>query len=296
MMKGYLITNHFLKSDKFSSLQKHLEGSAKKAGINLESLTNAQLLALLPLSIEGCKSFFGENGVSFVLFWDKDIRLARFIEECGVRVFNPSHAIESCDDKSLTYIRLLEQGVPMPKTVISPKTFFPSALPEEFILSLEERLSFPMVIKECYGSFGRQVYLAQSREELEELCIKLSPSPLVFQEYISSSAGRDYRLNVVGNKVVCAMERRNDNDFRANISNGGYMLAHTPTKEQEELALRVCRALDLDFAGVDLLTGKNGESLVCEVNSNAHFINILNCTGVDVADFIMEHIKKEASV
>ena len=36
--------------------------------------------------------------------------------------------------------------------------------------------------------------------------------------------------------------------------------------------------------------GKQGEPVLCEVNSNAHFKNIYDCMGVNVADEIMEYI------
>lgn len=58
------------------------------------------------------------------------------------------------------------------------------------------------------------------------------------------------------------------------------------------MALRAVEALGLDFAGVDVLFGKNGP-LVCEVNSNAHFKTTLECTGVNMADAIMSHIKRK---
>ena len=60
------------------------------------------------------------------------------------------------------------------------------------------------------------------------------------------------------------------------------------------MALKVCRELKLDFAGVDIMFGKQGEPVLCEVNSNAHFKNIYDCTGVNVADEIMEYILNKA--
>lgn len=68
------------------------------------------------------------------------------------------------------------------------------------------------------------------------------------QEYIESSKGRDVRIHIVGDKIVTAMERVNEDDFRANITNGGKMKKYTPTEEQCEMALKVCRELKLDFA------------------------------------------------
>ena len=95
---------------------------------------------------------------------------------------------------------------------------------------------------------------------------------------------------MVGDKVVTAMERINQDDFRANITNGGSMKKYEPTKEQCEMAINVCRELKLDFAGVDIMFGKDNEPILCEVNSNAHFKNIFDCTGVNVADFILQYI------
>ena len=89
-----------------------------------------------------------------------------------------------------------------------------------------------------------------------------------------------------------SMERVNENDFRANITNGGKMKKYTPTKEQAQMAIDVCRELNLDFAGVDIMFGKEGEPVLCEVNSNAHFKNIYDCTGVNVAESILDYIVK----
>ena len=68
------------------------------------------------------------------------------------------------------------------------------------------------------------------------------------------------------------------------------MKDYTPSKEECELAVKASHAVGTSFAGVDLLFGKDGP-IVCEVNSNAHFKNIFQCTNVNVADHIMHYIK-----
>jgi glutathione synthase/RimK-type ligase-like ATP-grasp enzyme len=68
------------------------------------------------------------------------------------------------------------------------------------------------------------------------------------------------------------------------------MKEHIPTIEQCELALKCCEIIGLDFAGVDLLFGEQGEPILCEINSNAHFKNIYDCTGVNAAEAILSHI------
>ena len=86
------------------------------------------------------------------------------------------------------------------------------------------------------------------------------------------------------------MLRYNDHDFRANVALGGHTAAYTPNERETDMALKACRALKLDYAGVDLLRDAGGEPVLCEVNSNAHFKGIYECTGINAADAVIAHI------
>lgn len=114
----------------------------------------------------------------------------------------------------------------------------------------------------------------------------ISEKPFILQEFIKEAQGSDIRIEVVGGRAVCAVRRENKNDFRANITNGGTAYAYTPTPKQCEAAVNACNALGLDFGGVDIMC----DDIVCEVNSNAHIINIMNCTGIDTAPLIFKDI------
>ena len=288
-MKGWLVVNEFVKSDKFRELFEMLEAAAVQEGLGLECISNAAVWEKLALNDYGLKL---ADRPDFVLFWDKDIKLAYELEREGLRLFNRAQAIADCDDKSLTYLRLKDSGVRQPHTFISPKKFHADGLlPEGIIKSAGDRLGFPMVMKECLGSFGAQVYLIENPAELEKKIIETGDRPYILQEYIAASKGRDTRLQVVGNEVIAAMKRYNENDFRANITNGGSMELFEPSVEMKEMALEACRVLQLDFAGVDILFGEDGPVL-CEVNSNAHFKNLYDCTGINAAEYIIKHIKE----
>lgn len=181
----------------------------------------------------------------------------------------------------------------MPKTYCAPMTFEKEYSDYTFVLQVEGSLGYPMIIKENKGSFGEQVYKVEDYYEAVEQIKKIGGCDFIMQEYIESSKGQDVRIHVVGNEIVTAMKRVNKNDFRANITNGGSMEKYQPTKEQCEMALKVCEKLGLDFAGVDIMFGKNREPVLCEVNSNAHFKNIYDCTGVNVAEKIIDYILKK---
>lgn len=269
-MTGFLVVNHFLQGEKYNTLHNHLVKSAKNFGIELLIKTNQDML-------------FEEKKADFVLFWDKDTNLARSLEAGGTPVYNNSNSIELCDDKAKTYIAL-KGIVPQPKTIPAPMSFFSSDY-SEFVDLAINKLGLPLVFKECYGSFGEQVYLCRSKEEILS---HVTTKPFLLQEYIEAN-GTDVRIEVVDGECVCAMKRHNDNDFRSNITNGGTATPYFPTEEEKALAIKACEALGLNFGGVDIIGG----NLVCEVNSNAHIINIMQATGIDIAPKIFESILKK---
>lgn len=330
MIRGLLITNAFLKTEKFTEHYIWLSEAAVRQGMSLEEKTNADFLLPFGEGAEerGSVSDFDDSDArladrfrkyDFILYWDKDISLGRRISALAGRlsipVFNSIESIEICDDKIATYQRLSEWNdrvtgddrIPLIPTVMAPMTYPNVGYTDTFFVAkVIETLGLPMVIKECHGSFGMQVYLAETEADVFSYTKKLEGKRFLYQKYMKGSAGRDVRLQVVGDRVVAGMYRYSENgDFRANLSNGGSMKPFKASEKEKALAVRAVQALGLDFAGVDLLfagrdeksqsAGKNVETceeagLLCEVNSNAHFKNIYTCTGINTADCIMEYI------
>ena len=199
-------------------------------------------------------------------------------------------AVAVCDDKAATHLELARRGVPMPRTLVAPMTYVNmDAQGDAFLRRGAETLGFPLVVKECFGSLGGQVYLARDRGQLCRLADTMGPKPFLLQQFVAASAGEDKRLYVVGGRVAAAMRRRSEMDFRANIGGGGRGEACSPTAEEERLALECAAILGAEIAGVDLLQSETGP-LVCEVNSNAHFAALTACTGVDVAGLIADYV------
>lgn len=284
-MTGWLVVNGFLRTRKFSELTELFVSAAGRAGMELAVFANTDILADTGTCLK--------EKPDFVLFWDKDIHLGTFLESQGIPLYNPVSSIRICDDKRLTHLALLEKGIPMPRTIISPMTYANVGFTDlDFLALVERELSFPLILKEAFGSFGEQVTLVEDQNELIRCVKNAQTTELLFQQYIETSRGRDLRLQVVGDRVVAAMCRHSETDFRANVTAGGKMKRYEPTEEECALAVRAAKAVGAIFAGVDLLFGPDGP-LVCEVNSNAHFKNLLDCTGVNVAEEIINYIRED---
>ena len=312
MRQGWLIVNEYLDTEKFLEIRKLFLSGAEKKNVKLTVYTNADFAVDLSGAVVKSRAF-DEGEPEFIIFYDKDIALASALEKMGYRLYNSADAIDVCDSKVKTATRISEYNlncrgdeakILMPKTYKVPFTYENIGIKDsysfDFLDYVEKDLceagkgelsgAYPMVIKESNSSFGMGVHLAGSREEAVKLICEYGNKECIIQEYLSYSSGRDYRLQMVSDKCVCAMMRSNDNDFRANITNGGKMSEYKPTDEDLSLARSVMKCLKLDFAGIDIMHDKSGRTVFLEANSNAHFKNIYDLTGINAAEKMIEYI------
>ena len=229
--------------------------------------------------------------VDFVIYLDKDKYLLEALTLSGIKVFNTREAIENCDDKVLTYLALAKANIPTPATYPAPLCYKPgSTVPKAALYRIATELSFPIIVKESFGSLGKGVYLAKDEKELETLANRLIDRPHLFQKFVSTSYGKDVRVIVIGGEVVGGMIRQSENDFRSNVAAGGRAEKYGLSDEIKEIALKAHRALGLDYSGVDILFGENGKPIVCEVNSNAFFRSFEAVTHINVARKYAEYV------
>ena len=233
------------------------------------------------------------QGYDFCVFLDKDRVAARLLEKSGMRLFNSAQAIETCDDKMLTNIALANAGFNLPDCVYAPLCYHAeSDVNGGFLKEVEKALGFPLVAKTNYGSLGAGVTLIKNAEELQAYEKRNLTLPHFYQKFIVCGCGEDIRVLVVGGKCVCAMKRRNENDFRSNIELGGKGENYPLNGALSELCVKVAQTLSLDYCGVDILVGKDGKFYICEVNSNAFFAAAEKVCGVNVAKAYAEYMLK----
>lgn len=292
-MKGKIIINAFLRPKESVLQANRLKEEFNKLGVEIEIVSNGFLRAMLV----GDKIVTDLFDTDFCVFLDKDKYLSESLKKAGVRLFNKHDAIRVCDDKGRTCIALSDSGVKIPDTVFGFLSYSTEdIIPDNFADQVINKLSLPVVVKESFGSMGKGVHLATTKDELVCLMEKLKNTPHIYQKYIDCKVGTDVRLIVIGKKVCAVMERRNDIDFRSNVGQGGYGKKIDCDKEFIKTAEKCAEILGLDYCGVDLLYGKDGP-IVCEVNSNAFFNEAEKVTGVNIAslyaNYIIESVKNK---
>ena len=287
--KGLIFVNPYLVPKESIYQAERLKEEFNNFGVDIKIISDGNFR----IAMEGDKTVIDFSAPDFAVYLDKDKYLSEILEKGGLRLFNCHSAVRVCDDKAETYIALSGNGVKFPKTIFGALCYKADGkIEQKWIDNIERELSYPIIVKESYGSMGKGIYLVKDRDDLLSVIEKVKLKPHLFQEYIPYKKGVDVRVIVIGGHTVAAMERRNDSDFRSNVAQGGSGIKIDIPESFRIVAESVAKILNLDYCGGDLLYGKNGEPVVCEVNSNAFIGGIEKATGVNVAKKYAEHIIK----
>lgn len=186
------------------------------------------------------------------------------LQRSGTRVLNRPDAMLAAHDKLLTAERLVAARIPHPWTSwIEPGKGIPGS-------------PFPCVVKPRFGSWGQDVYLCRTADDLPAILDAVSRRPwwsrhgAVIQELVGA-VRRDVRVVVAGTHAVAGAERTAaEGEWRTNVTLGGSVTKAEVPPDAEELALAAARAIGIDFAGVDLLP-VDGGWIVLELNAAVDF-------------------------
>ena len=286
-IQGKILINAYKKPVESVRQAERLKDEFSKLFCDVEILSNG----FLSCSIENGKFVSDLAKNDFIIYLDKDKYLSEQLSALGVRLFNSHESIRVCDDKGQTYIALAKAGIPVPDTIFGALCYDKNdKYSIDSLTEIVKKLKFPLIVKESFGSMGRGVYLAKDMEELVLIAEKVKLKPHIFQKYLPYKFGTDIRVIVIGGKVIGAIKRSSQTDFRSNVAVGGTATAITLDKSFIELAEKTAKALSLDYCGIDILYGDNGEPVICEVNSNAFFEGMEKATNINVAKAYAEYV------
>ncbi len=212
-----------------------------------------------------------------------------------VPVVNDPRSIEIAIDKFRTLYLLALNGVKVPLTFVTEN--------EHRIYDIRDRLPRNLIIKPLFGSRGHGVFsikIGENLQYVEDLLWRIMfyltsmRAVLYLQEQVSEK-GEDYRLFVIGDRVIAGMVRKAQRGWKTNISLGGRPIPLTkiPT-ELEELALKTCKIVECEIAGVDIVRGDDNTLYVLEVNSQPGWRGLQECTRVNIAREIIRYLVEKA--
>lgn len=210
------------------------------------------------------------------------------LRELGVPVYNDARAIERSVDKSMTSLLLHAAGVPCP-----PTWAVESVAQAQQIVMREAAAGHALVLKPLFGSQGKGL---QRVGQVDGVYCALPPlqrgygGVAYLQRFVPPRAapGFDWRVLVVGGRAVTAM-RRVSAHWVHNVAQGARVVRAELTPELARLALEAANALEMDYAGIDLMPGDAGP-LVIEVNGVAAWQGLQRVTPFNIARVLVDDL------
>ncbi len=214
----------------------------------------------------------------------KRLGVLHALRELGVPVYNDARAIERSVDKSMTSLLLHAARVPTPPTWATE-----SFAEAQRIVTRESAAGHALVAKPLFGSQGRGLQRVGLVDGVH-LPLRSFDAGLVYlQRFVEPVAapGFDWRVLVVGGRAAGAMRRVSDH-WVHNVAQGARCEAAALTVELASLAERATQALDMDYAGVDLMPSAHGAPIqVIEVNGVAAWQGLQRVSGFNIARTIV---------
>lgn len=216
--------------------------------------------------------------------------LVRQFEMSHIYTTTKSIAIVRSRDKLRSLQLMARDDIDIPKSAFASE-------PRDIEDLIEQVGGAPLIVKLVKSTHGQGVVIAETKKAAKSVIQAFFSigAPILIQEFIEEAGGADIRAFVVGGRVIAAMKRQGlDDDFRANIHQGGTGESVNLTDDEKKVALKAAKKLGLDIAGVDMLRSKRGP-LVIEVNSSPSLEGIEKATGKDIAAKIIKHVELNAS-
>lgn len=237
-------------------------------------------------TLEGMNAIIPRIGASVTFY---GTAVLRQFEMMGSFSLNESVAISRSRDKLRSLQILAKKGIGLPVTGFAHST----KMSDDLIKLVG---GAPLIIKLLEGTQGKGVVLAETDKAAESVidAFRNLSAHFLVQEFIKESAATDIRCFVIGDKVVAAMQRTGkEGEFRSNLHRGGTAEVIKITPEERSTAVRACKGMGLNVAGVDIMRSNHGP-LVLEVNSSPGLEGIERATKKDVAGMIIEYLEKNA--
>lgn len=259
------------------------------------SLTQCQLVLTsdaIPIVIPGFEQSLPEavfvrgvpgGSLEEVIFY---LDILHALKMLGVPVYNDAQAIERSVDKGMTSFLLQRHGIPTPETW--------QVRDREIALDILERqlgLGHLMMSKPVFGSQGEGIRRIEKMSDL--LWLTSSRGIYYLQRFVHclGTGFADIRVFVINRRVVAAMKRCG-RSWLNNVAQGASCEALVPDRMLEELAVAAVSAINMDYAGVDIIQDKHGDYWVIEVNSIPAWKGLQSVCEQNIAQLLVDNLLK----
>jgi len=207
------------------------------------------------------------------------------LRELKILVYNSARAIERSVDKAMTSFLLHQAGI------LTPPTWVGNDVHQAYsFVRRELAMGNKVVAKPLFGSQGKDLQLISKPEDITNF--KVYNKIYYLQRFVQTSeeGAFDWRIFVIADQVIASMKREGV-DWISNVANGGKCYSAVINEQFADIAKDAVNAVDMHYAGVDVMQDLEGKLWVTEVNSipawkGLQSVNNFNVAQLLVKDFI----------
>ena len=207
--------------------------------------------------------------------------ILHFLELHNIIVYNNTLCIEKSVDKVRTSCILNANKIPTPNTYITSNIKDLKKFKDNFN-------DKQCVCKPIFGSQGKGLEILDDKNVHPDY--NSLNNVYYLQEFLEHPEGKfiDWRLFVIGNKVIASMTRQGDTWIN-NVAHGAKCEPFEPNDEMKSLAIESSLALGMNYSGVDIMLNKNGYT-VTEVNSIPAWKGLQSvCNNMNIAEEMIKN-------
>ncbi len=204
--------------------------------------------------------------------------LSAFFTKHHVYIQNKEPVSRITNDKYKTY-QYLEKIVPMAKTYLIDATM------QSFLLP------FPFILKSLDGHGGQEVFYVQNLKEVQNAFKQTQKKKMIIQEVIEDW-GKDLRVYVLHDQILCAMLRTSKTSFKSNFSLGGNASLYVLNQKEKQLIKKIIKQFDFGLVGIDFLF-KNNQLILNEIEDVVGCRMVYQYTNIDIAFQYVDYILKD---
>ncbi len=196
---------------------------------------------------------------------DCNLEMLKALEQ-KMTVINPTLGYQIAMDKFHTGMFLTKNQIPVPKFMLFTSTTVEDAVKQA------ERWGGQLLLKPRLGSYGIGIVKVDKPKDLTDIVDYAPTSMHYIEQFIPNDPTQWIGINMIGGKHAYSYRKEADciHDGwkvmdRKRI--GGKMILAQPTERQLAIARKISELLDMTWVGVDLITDRDGNSYVVDVNA-----------------------------
>ena len=152
----------------------------------------------------------------------------------------------------------------------------------------KDNLSFPFVVKDPTSKGGKDVFLVESKEELENIYSE----NMILQRFLPNAD--DIRTYIIGNEIIMSLKRVSNSGFKANYKINHKAEIYNLNEDELNLIKTVLNKFQFDYVGIDILKNEStGEFYFSEIEDSVGARAVYDISDIDIIGMYVEYIVKQ---